>query len=178
LFIDTLPESVAGWGNLEEKQKTFSQIKNSIHLQATNESIQNAKVGLGQISVGESFEKLLDFHGVKEETLSQQGLSFIRKKMGNETIYFVWNKNKTSFSSWVNLQRKGVSTAIFNLMTGESGIGKVQKTDSGTSVFVSLKPNESIIVKVSPNLLKGKEYPFFAPAEKAQELKTTGKLVS
>jgi hypothetical protein len=41
-------------------------------------------VGLGQISVGESFEKLLAFHGVKEETLSQQGLSFIRKKMGTK----------------------------------------------------------------------------------------------
>jgi hypothetical protein len=51
------------------------------------------------------------------------------------------------------------------------------KNRLGTSVFVSLKPNESIIVKVSPNLLKGKEYPFFAPSEKLRNLKTTGKLV-
>jgi hypothetical protein len=67
-------------GKFGGKTKGFSQIKNSIHLQATNESIQSAKVGLGQISVGKSFEKLLAFNGVKEETLSQQGLSFIRKK--------------------------------------------------------------------------------------------------
>jgi hypothetical protein len=171
LFIDALPESVAGWGNLEEKQKAFSQIKNSIHLQPTNESIQSAKVGLGQISVGKSFEKLLAFNGVKEETLSQQGLSFIRKKMGAETVYFIWNKNSTGFSGWVNLQRKGISSAIFNPMTGESGIGKVQNTGSETSVFISLQPNESLIVKVSPSLLKGKEYPFFKPSENTQELK-------
>ncbi|PAC28702.1 glycosyl hydrolase [Flectobacillus sp. BAB-3569] len=171
LFIDALPESVAGWGNLEEKQKAYSQIKNSIHLQPTNESIQSAKVGLGQISVGKSFEKLLAFNGVKEEALAQQGLSFIRKKMGAETVYFIWNKNSTGFSGWVNLQRKGISSAIFNPMTGESGIGKVQNTGSETSVFISLQPNESLIVKVSPTLLKGKEYPFFKPSENTQELK-------
>jgi hypothetical protein len=158
-------------GKFGGKTKGFSQIKNSIHLQPTNESIQSAKVGLGQISVGKSFEKLLAFNGVKEETLSQQGLSFIRKKMGAETVYFIWNKNSTGFSGWVNLQRKGISSAIFNPMTGESGIGKVQNTGSETSVFISLQPNESLIVKVSPSLLKGKEYPFFKPSENTQELK-------
>jgi helix-turn-helix protein len=89
LFIDALPESVAGWGNLEEKQKAFSQIKNSIHLQATNESIQSAKVGLGQISVGKSFEKLWLSMALKRKPyLNRVCLLFVKKWELKRSISF------------------------------------------------------------------------------------------
>jgi hypothetical protein len=162
-----LPEDVPGWGHLDIRRKTFQQLKNDLQFTNTGiPGIRQMKIGKGKILSGNNLDTLLEFGKIRREPMANQGLQFIRRNTGKGTVYFLANRGNKEVDGWIPLQASARSVALYNAMTGKSGMATYKiSPDNIPEVYVQLKPGESLIAETYPNKIKGKNYPY---------LKTTG----
>ena len=71
--------------------------------------------------------------------MAKLGLKCIRRKEGKYGYYFIVNWGENAVDEWVSLRSKAESVALFNPMSGESGMVAHRKTDSGfAEVYLQL----------------------------------------
>ena len=110
-------------------------------------SVEKAVVGKGSFVVGEQLYELLSTAGIKNETMNDNGLSFIRRKNNNGTFYFINNRSGEPVSDWVLVNAKAASFAIFDPMTGKTGLAKWRNVERGLEIYLQLQPHESLILQ-------------------------------
>lgn len=169
-----LPQDVPGLGNLEERREKYRRLKEDLHFKAVNGSnISVAKTGSGRFILGPDLKDLLEFAKIRREPMADAGLSFIRRKIGNETVYFVVNRTDQEFAGWIPLKSEGSSVAVFNPMTDEVGAAKMRESGGNVEVYVQMAPRESWLLKTYDSPLRGNLYRYPRPAGDAVML--TGK---
>ncbi len=173
LVYDDLPKSVAGWAGIEEKTTFFSQLRNSIRFSGTNNpAVMKATYGNGSILMGQDLNELLSFAGVRREKMTDRSISFIRRETSEGHNYFIVNQGKTRFEGWLPLNAEASSTAVFDPMTGKSGItGSRTAKDGQTEVYVALNHDESLIITAYDKNVTGKSFVYYDPASKPLEIK-------
>jgi hypothetical protein len=96
--------------------------------------------------------------GVKAERL--RGLSFIRKKNAEGTIYFITNLSDSFHRGPIRLATTGLSAQLFDPLHGRAGYVPVaQQADSTLSLELALEPGESIFIQTYPSRRKGIPWP-------------------
>ena len=178
LVYDDLPQSVAGWADIEEKTTVFNQLRNGIRFAPTNNlQVMKATYGHGAILMAKDLNELLSFAGVRREQMTGKGIRFIRRATSDGYNYFVLNQAKEKFEGWLPLKAEASSAAIFNPMTGKSGIaGSRTGNDGRTEVYVVLNPDESLIITTYNKIIKGIPYVFYDAISKPLEIKGTWKV--
>ena len=169
------PENVSGLANLEEKNKIFSQLKAGINFSATNNpAVSRATYGKGMILTGNDLNELLAFAGAKRESMRDNHISFTRRETEKGYNYFILNQGDKAFDGWLPLQKKALTTVIFNPLTGSFGIARSRQAGNGnTEIYTRLLPGESLIVAVYNSIIKGLPYIYFDAIAAPKEL--TGK---
>jgi hypothetical protein len=167
LVYDHLPKDVNGLSDLSKRQKAFNDLIASLQFSGGNNGTQQAVLGKGKVIMGSDLASLLKAGGIRRESIGDGGnLGFVRKsyKEGKNEgkYYFINNRSDTAFEGWVSLATdKAVSYALYSAMNLKTGLGRVRKEANGkTSVFLQLKPWESVIIKASNTELKGEAYPY------------------
>jgi hypothetical protein len=160
VLMEQLPEDVPGLGNLAERQAKFQELKKSLKFEQTNEIVQIAKIGKGQILMG-SLTDLLSASETRRERMFDLGLQCIRRIDGNTTVYFIANRGEEVIDEMVSLQTKIGSAVLYNPMTG--AFGKVKTNSSGQSgeAYLQLSPGESCLVQVFSENIDVPEYASF-----------------
>ena len=93
-----------------------------------------------------------------------QGLHFTRRRHEGRDIYFVLNRGNKAVDGWVPLQTAGRSVAIFDALTGESGVVAVRTAAGGvTEVYLQLAPGQSAILKTFDGA-RGPSYDYYRRA--------------
>ena len=168
VLIEQLPEDVPGLGNLAERQAKFQELKKSLQFEPSNENVVRAKIGKGQILMG-NLTDLLSASETRRESMFDLGLQCIRRIDGNTTVYFIANRGKEVIDGMVPLQTKIGSAVLYNPMTG--AFGKVKTNSSGQSgeVYLQLSPGESCLVQVYAEKV---DVPVYASFKASGEIKT------
>ena len=110
-----------------------------------------AIIGTGKVITGNDINELLAFAGIRRETICDYGLRFSRRTTPSGNLYFILNQSDKQYDGWMPLQVKGKSAAIFNPMTGISGVAETRLSLSGNlEVHSRLLPFESVIIETSP----------------------------
>src|SRR5690606_10357535 len=81
--------------------------------------------------------------------------------------YFIKNTSDTLFTSWVTLQADYASAALYNPMTGAEGYALTKLAESKTAIYVSIRPEESIIIETFKDVYTGELYPFYETLDSA-----------
>lgn len=166
-----LPENVSGWAGIQTKKPAFDQLKNLVFRPAEVKNISVAQTGKGKIIKGTDLNDLLEYAGIRREAMADNGLGFMRRETGNGSIYFIKNQNAAAFEGWIPLNTSAFETALFNPMTGNSGLAKTRSGNSGNQeIFIQLQPEESMIIRTFRNKISGKPYYFYKDASHAVEL--------
>lgn len=106
-----------------------------------------------------------------EKGLTAEGISFLRKKWDEDTVYLLKNSASESFDGWVLLAVEFRSAAFLEPMTGRVGIAKVRSEDQGgSSVRLQLAPDQSILARVSPRQLQCSLWPYLEVGGQQSEL--------
>jgi hypothetical protein len=178
IFYGDFPENVAGLADLDAKTEVFERLKNGINFSATGDpDVLRTVYGKGSIIMGRDLGKLLDFAGVRRETMADSGIGFVRRELKTGFVYFIHNNNDKVFDGWLPVQFKAVSAALFNPMTGQSGKAKIRSSGAaGIEVYSRLAPGESLIISAMNTDVKGDPYYFYDPISAAVELKGTWKV--
>lgn len=177
IFMDQFPKDVNGLGNLDQRRKEFKDLIASLPVKSfeADQMIQMAK---GKLIMGKNIDKLLPLCNVYHESLSTEGLKYIRRKNDTGYHYFITNLGAKAVNGWTPLSVPAKSIVLFDPLSGISGVTKVKMENNKTQVFLSLKPGQSIIVKTySSKVVKGKAFPEYRQTGQPVELKGKWDLV-
>lgn len=145
VFYQNFPADVPGLNALAERRQSFRQLFAS--LKPDNNGM--AKTGKGAFLKGAGLTALLARAGVNRESLVDQGLEFTRRRYDGGLLYFLANWSENAVDGWIPLQHAGKTVAIFDPMTGKSGIATCRTSADGqTEVQLQLPVGASYILKI------------------------------
>jgi hypothetical protein len=171
LAYKNLPDSVPGLFELEKRQRQYQRLIDQLKFERKN-GIRTAKVGAGFILLGEDIDQLLQAAATRKESLADKNLSMVRRKNGHGFVYFISNRTEKSFADWITLQSPAASVAVFDPMTGRSGLAKIRISQEGkTEVWLDLKSYESLVVQTYSIKKSGALYPFMSSLSEPIALK-------
>jgi len=149
IAAEGLPQNVAGFGGATENQKLFQQAMNKLTDSKEVNGIQEFKIGKGRILVSAKIDEALRYASVRNETLVDLGIDFIRKKETNDrTVYFISNHNTDVFEGWLPLSVKAHAIALYDPMTGNIGKATTRKNDLGqVEIFVRLHTQQTLLIE-------------------------------
>ncbi len=170
-----LPQSVNGLGNREARQTAFTNLLAKLKFADTKQQgVQRAAFGLGEVLLGKDVDQLLEVAAVKREILTDQGLQFVRRKHENGHYYFVANWSEKAVAAWVPVQTTAQSAALYNPMTGQTGMANLRSGANGaTEVYLQLAPGESCVLDTRKTKSTTPLYAYGQPTGDAQPLNGT-----
>lgn len=175
IVYKNFPGGVPGYGELQTRQKQFTDITASLKFVA-NGGVQKAMTGKGAFIKGDDLSELLKAGNVEAEPMYGMGLQCIRRSIAGGTYYFISNTSGKAITEWVPLNRKGVSAILFDAMTQKSGIARTRFSNDKMEVYVQLQPGESCILQTAGTQLKGDAYTYYTGTGEAFEIKGTWNL--
>jgi len=169
-----LPLDVPGLGRLDINQGAFKSLMNILHFQYMDgvPNIKVANIGKGRFLTGDNLEDLLKTAAIRKESMTEKGLQFNRRKYADGSgIYFIANRSGKKMDAWVTLQTKANGVALYNPMTGKSGLAQWGKNEAGlTEVYLQMNTDESYIVQTSPKNITGAVYPYINTGKTTTEI--------
>jgi hypothetical protein len=169
LLYKNPPADVPGLAKLNERRTAFQELVKQLNFSEQG-SVRKATVGKGSFIVADDMDALLKAGNVRMETLHEKGLQFIRRNNTNGKTYFIANRGKDNVNGWITINAKAASIAMFDAMTGKSGLAKSRTKDGALQVFVQLKPFESTIIQLFNTKKTGKPFPYFQTDGKAADI--------
>jgi len=163
LFYKDLPQDVPGLSALEKNRALLKEIKSGLRLRdlASGIRVMQTEKG-GRFAAGNDLDGLFYQFNIRQETMIEKGVQFLRRSAGEEIIYFICNTTTKNFNGWVTLQSPGESVVLYDPMTKNAGLARVNhKNELTTDVRLQLLPGESCILRVSPSEIKSPPYPYY-----------------
>lgn len=166
LVYRSMPADVPGWGGLDKKRKSFQDLLKQLSF--TNDGkTKKAVIGKGAFLVSDDMNALMEAAGVRKETIIEKGLSFLRRKNADGSVYFINNRTEKPFSGWVHLSSSAASAGLFDAMSGESGMAKSRQSAKGIEVYIQIPAHGSLIVQTYAVEKNGSAYAYYQPAGSA-----------
>ncbi len=135
VFADQLPQQTPGF--YQHQARTTA-------LQQQSRNLRN----LRSVRVSPNVFQTLDSLGIRSEKLAPAGLSFIRKRNGDTTEYFVTNLGNRFREGWVTLTARG-TVIQYNPLTDQRARLAQRITATGEQeVFMRVAPGQSYFVNV------------------------------
>ncbi|MDB5249744.1 MAG: glycoside hydrolase family 2 protein [Segetibacter sp.] len=170
LVYKSLPGDVPGYGRLTERRSLFQNLLKQLKF-IEGEGIRKASIGKGSFIIADDMKALLKAGRIRVETLPG-GLQSIRRKNIEGLTYFIANRSNKEINEWVPLSAKAASAALFNPMTGKSGLANYKTTgEEKVEVMIQLQPYESTIVQLYNSKKTGNKFQYIQTSKKEQELK-------
>jgi len=163
IFETAFPEDVPGLGRLNMWRQDLQVSKEAFRRSASTENgVTTLPWGKGRVIVGADVPALLAASGANPETMVAQGLRFVRRRDGDSSHYFVLNQSDTVIDGWVPLATPAAAVAIFDPMTGGSGVAASRTAgEDGAEVYLQLRPGESTILKTLPGAGDAVPHPYW-----------------
>lgn len=157
LVYQTLPIDVPGFGQLDERRKSFQRLIRQLHFNTIeNSKISEAIIRKGKFSMGSNFIELLARAGIKKDLKSEKGLRVICRKYADGLVYFVKNWGKEAVDDWMPFQTEAKSVAIFNPMNESVGFANFRDSKiGGIEVYLQLEPGETCILRTHHQIVEG-----------------------
>lgn len=145
-----LPEALAGNNVTRGQEKDFREWTQIPPSNRTRD-IQERKWGSGMILEGRDLEALLKVVAIRRESLVDNGLRYIRKRDGDDNVYFINNPADRAYTGWVSLSASAgsdVNVIAYDPMGGMIGRSARRVSPLGNQeVYLDLQPGQSILIQ-------------------------------
>jgi len=157
-----LPKDVPGWGDLDERRSAYQRLVSGLPFrQIDNAHGRIATVGEGVVLIGNDVQYLLGLKSVAREPMVDSGLQFIRRREGENHIYWIVNTRDESMDGWVPLSIRPLSAVLFDPLSGRSGLAAQRGSKAqGQEVYLQLAAHQSCIVRACRTAVRGPTYEY------------------
>ncbi len=135
IVFQAWPAQVAGWHNWQDRQSAFEQLKVDFPKENT---IVETDLAVGMAKAGVAGEDLVSY-----------GLSFHRRRRGEDHIYFVTNWSNDPVDQWLPLQKTGKRIILYDALNGQIGQAETKEMNEYTLIRLQLNSGEAIIIEAS-----------------------------
>ncbi|WPU91513.1 glycosyl hydrolase [Mucilaginibacter sabulilitoris] len=157
-----LPSGVPGYSRLNEREKEFKNLLAGLNFTTKNNGVKMAEIGKGRFLIADDIASLLDAADINREQMTDKGLQFVRRIYKNGNSYFITNNGDNEVNGWVNLTIKAASVMVFDPMTKNYGLAKIEKQTNGkTNVYLQLQPGQSCILQTLPVKIQATGYTYY-----------------
>ncbi len=130
VFANQLPQSVNGFLEYEKRQSAFDKIIKTY----------KSTTGLGSLK---------GFLSLRRETLTENGLQFIRQKTDSSTLYFIINQSQKFKNKSIQLATSGEAVRLFDPLHQVSNFINFKKIDkTHIEIPLELPSGESIFIEI------------------------------
>ncbi|MDR9363823.1 MAG: glycosyl hydrolase [Balneolaceae bacterium] len=145
----SLPESVPGLNNVDQRQKDLTDLKHQFQFAPTEQNhVEEAVIGEGRFLRGNELEDLLQFANIERESMVDQELQFVRRSNDTGYIYFITNWSDNKIDGWIPLSRKANSVYIFDPTHERNGYAAARHGEGdGSEIYLQLDKGESVIIQ-------------------------------
>lgn len=174
IFHGQMPLYEPGLADLVPRQNALRRmVQRQDFVKTDTPGIVAADHGEGQLLLGGGLDALLDAAGVRREPLVEDGLQFVRRTRDGGTDYFVANWTEEAVDGWVPLAVEAPAAALFDPMTGKTGVASTRAGDGATEVYLQLSPGESIVVRTFDETVQGPPFAYYEPVGEPVKLGET-----
>lgn len=138
------PAQVAGWHKWEERQATFEQLQADFP--------QDNTIVETDLAVGMARAEVFG------EDLVSYGLSFHRRRQGEDHVYFVANWSGEPVDQWLPLQKTGESIILYDALNGKIGKTETKEVNGYRLVRLQLNNGETLVIKTSDQVIQAKDW--------------------
>ena len=146
IFVGRVPNDVPGWGRLDERRAAFKQQTARLAWQEEGDG-RTALVGAGKVVLVDDAEGVMAFGIARREPAAARGLGVLRRRLGDDTLYFFVNHRAEAVDDWVGMATPAAAAVVMDPRTGQVGRAAVRQTAGQTAVRLQLEPGESIFVR-------------------------------
>lgn len=150
LFHNKLPQKVNGYYRYKEREQVLLSINDKL--------IQKA------IITGDMTSCLVG-NDILGEELATKGLSYIRKKQGDEMVYFVSNLSDQFSAEEIALSVVADNVEIYDPMTNKKGKARSRVTEKKTKLFLQLEPGQSCFLRCANKTETLPEWSYYSLVE-------------
>lgn len=147
IIFQELPNDVPGFHELESRRKELKELIESISFQTGDQDVKTASLGDGKVMLSSNLNDVLNKLKIDPETINQTGLQFIKRKIEEDTYYFLVNHTADDFDDVVELRVDAQHAILMNPNFGDFGKITGINKNGKAKVRVQLKSGESIIVR-------------------------------
>ncbi|WP_200975614.1 glycosyl hydrolase [Echinicola sp. 20G] len=139
------PTKVPGHDHIEERTAQLAQLWSELQFDNT----QIAKHGKGQIILKKDFQTALESQKINRETLTDTGLQFIRRAVGQDKYYFIVNHTAQMIDQELPLNVAAITISLMDPLSGKVGLAESTVEGNTSKVRLQLVPGESILLQTS-----------------------------
>ncbi len=163
LSIGPLPGDVPGLGNLEARRAELAERLAALRALPNVVEAETLEAGLGAVPL-------------RREAAVDHGIAFVRRRMEDGHAWFLVNRGDAPFDGWLPLSTGGAAAALFDPMTGASGMIPLRAENGGCAVRLELMPGQSGIVRVYDTPREGTPWNLWESAGDAVPVTGTWKM--
>lgn len=164
IFHNALPTEVPGLNSHKINQPVFDTMKQSLAFSASGNNVKEALTGQGIIMLSSEINSMLTHAKIRREIFVGENLQFVRRKAGNNTMYFIQNNGQDDFSGWIPLHCEAASAAIYDAYLGKWGKAAFRLRNGNTpEVYLQLKPAATLMVMAYRDDISAVPYSFYQP---------------
>jgi hypothetical protein len=147
VFVENFTQDVPGYGNLEKRRQTFKNIASQLP-EVTFSQTKVTAFQKGRIITGNDYAATLaQCKAIPEEMKTKHGLQFIRRSDHDGHHYFIASLQDKHVEDWITLSTPAASAAIYDPISGKTGMAKTRMENGKLQVYLQLRSGESLIVK-------------------------------
>jgi len=152
VIFQEAPKNVPGYFQAAERKSELLSAWNSLEFESILRDVKAASVGKGTVLLSNSFEEGLAAQEIFRESLTDNGLKFIRRVSDVGTYYYLVNHTANEIDQWLVLEAKGTSAIILDPQQGLMGEAAFDSENGKAKVRVQIPSGESLIVLVSQSV--------------------------
>ncbi|MES2275677.1 MAG: glycosyl hydrolase [Bacteroidota bacterium] len=139
IFDQSLPKMPIGYANFNDNSAAFEKEKQAMEADKTHFLVTN------------NMESELIRHGVSQEMIAGEGLTFIRKKQVGKTVYFITNLSNKFSGQWVTFGSGSSVLSGYDALNDKKFGLATRKNKGKTQYYLSLLPGQSCFVMEGAN---------------------------
>ncbi|MGV8094742.1 MAG: glycosyl hydrolase [Mangrovibacterium sp.] len=143
-FESAVPEDVPGLHEVEKRQQEMKELKAEL-------------LKLPNVKVVPDICTRLQQENFPRETMADEKLSFIRKKDGDKTIYFIANLSDRFHEGWIELAKRKEYAELYDVQNNVRG----EAMQKDGKIFLQLEPGRSCFLFYSDQPLIKQRYPYY-----------------
>ena len=139
-----LPASVPGW---HEHAAATGELRKLLDRLKFDKGV--ATHGKGRILLLDDLSALMDHAGIARESMADQGLRFIRRRLPGEVVYFIVNHTAKPVDGWVPVAAPCRAALVMDPMTGKLGKARLRHGERHAELYLQLAPGETRMLRVT-----------------------------
>lgn len=149
IIFETLPADVPGLYQTADQRKILGEKIAALLFVEKANGLKEAHTGKGRVLLANNVQQALSYAGIQRETLTDNGLKFIRRKIAGGKYYYLVNHTATAIDTSIMLHTTATTAILMDPQTGSTGKAAFTPRNNNIAVRVQLQPGEAMIVKTS-----------------------------